>query len=217
MPDSSISRYEFFKVLWSYDALRAESFKQSTISTVNRPLSVDLLSVAGRYLSCRHPRFTENLEFAFAVRTDKRGFLNLDVNQHIILGGCCLNHYAFSDFAAIADKYHMFSTMGVSSVPAVVFGCFEECCFYIESPFGFPRVEAFFIDASHRFIAKLIHATCQKTGRPLEEILVELSKGIDQFGILAREPLMYSIVKSLADSAHRPFFEQLCNELRRII
>lgn len=206
------------KVNWSDTKESTIEFDDTAFTPEYRDLGTNLLNIAGRYLSCILQRSGDEIEFTFEIRRDETGFLKLDIGQTIIAAAIDCRQYEIEQFIAIADKYYTAShvnTEFLAFVPAVVFGCSENLCFYIESPQGFGRrVDAFFIRASHNFIASMLKRLFQDREEKISKYLETLLSGRDPKAVVAREPLMRAIISNLPEESIKPFYSQLVEDLR---
>ena len=208
------------KVVWDYRTQSVQPLK-IPVTPVNKQLATDLLNVSGRYLSCIVPRTSDTLLFYFGVRYEEKGFLKFDLQPDLyasygISGGFDLTSIPINSFLSIAEKYYA-ARNEEFYVPAVCFGVFDNYGYYVESVYGFERVEPFFIHSSHRFIARLAQAVFDKDSRKLSEYLRTLSSGQDELQLLEREPLMRAIIAGLHPVSEVPFYRQLSSELATII
>lgn len=207
------------KVLWDYRTRSVQSLK-IPVTPINQQLAMELLNVSGRYLSCVLPRTEDTILFYFGVRHEEKGFLKLDLQPDLyasygIAGGFDLTSIPINSFLSAAEKYYAARNDGFF-VPAVCFGVFESYGYYIESIYGFHRVDPFFIHSSHRFIARLVQAVLDKDSDKLSEYLQKLSSGQDELQLLEREPLMRAIIAGLHPVSAAAFYRQLSSELVNI-
>jgi hypothetical protein len=138
----------------------------------------------------------------------------------ILVVGCDSTQYSIEHFLSIAQRYRTAAeteSQFFSFVPAVAFGSNGQNCFYIESHYGLLHADAYFILASHNFIARLLVAYFRDDRAQLYEYIGRLASGEDPMGLLTWEPLMRTILNTLPSEAKQPFFQQLSTELRRII
>lgn len=206
---------------WTCRTSQVDQSDVAPVERVNRALLSELLSVSGRYINCIQVGSASEIRFRYTIRREDRGFLKVEVwvsdtAPSILVVGCDCRQYPVEQFLSIAEKYLSVAEIA-SFTPAVVFGLHGQICFYIESLYGLSYADAYFILASHNFIARLLAVYFRGDRTQLHEYIERLSSGEDPMGLLEWEPLMRMILKALPNEVKQQFFQQLGTELQRIL
>lgn len=154
-----------FEVFWRMGDADISCDDPSVAASDTQTLRMGLLRILAVYIAGLHDANYGAVRYHYYCRKEAPGFWKVDANSDLI--ACAFDLSArsgeevFSEFAQIRAKQRLVASvelLNVSFVPIVLFGAEGKLVFYIESPYGVPKANAYFNTRALEFLARLSDA-----------------------------------------------------------
>lgn len=183
---------KLFEVFWRVGEKDVSCDDPSVTTGDARALRIGLLRTLAVYIAGLHGASSGAVRYHYYCRKETPGYWKIDANSDLIACAFDLSVHpaaeVFLEFAQTRAKQRYAESVDLSTVsfvPIVLFGAEGRLIFYVESPYGVPRANAYFNTRALEFLARLSEAL----PKPWE--VVRSSRDAEpQIDFLSFEPLL---------------------------